>query len=80
MKKKNISIDSTYSSSHRHALSTFGFSFNATSTSCFDEWIIDSGEYYHMARENFIFSTLNECNTCYEENLSMAWGKPQQME
>ena len=36
MKKHNISIDSTSSSSHGQALSASGFSFNATSTS-FDE-------------------------------------------
>jgi hypothetical protein len=36
MKEKKISIDSS-TSSHGHALSTFGFSFNATSSSSFDE-------------------------------------------
>jgi hypothetical protein len=65
MKKKNISIDSTSSSSssHGHALSASGFSFNTTSTSSFDEWLIDSGAYYHMAKDKDIFSALNECNT-----------------
>jgi transposase InsO family protein len=62
MKKHNISIDST-SSSHRHALSTSGFSFNTTSTSTSNEWLIDSGESYHMAKDKDIFSTLNGCNT-----------------
>jgi hypothetical protein len=38
------------------------FSFNATSTSS-DEWFIDYGASYHMAKEKAIFSTLNECNT-----------------
>jgi hypothetical protein len=62
MKNHNINIDSTSSSfSHGHALSTFGFSFNSTSTS--DEWFIDSGASYHMAKDRAIFSTLNECNT-----------------
>jgi hypothetical protein len=64
MKKHNINIDSTSSSSsHGHALSASGFSFNATSTSSSDEWLIDSGASYHMAKEKAIFSTLNECNT-----------------
>jgi hypothetical protein len=30
------------SSSHGHALSAYGFSFNANSTSSYDEWLIDS--------------------------------------
>jgi hypothetical protein len=61
MKKHNIDIDCT--SSHGHALSTFGFSFNATSNSSSDEWLIDSGTSYHMANDKDIFSSLNECNT-----------------
>jgi hypothetical protein len=64
MKKHNICIDSTTSSSsHGHALSSFGFSFNTPSTSTSDKWLIDSGESYHMAKDRDIFSTLNECNT-----------------
>jgi hypothetical protein len=66
MKKHNISIDSTSSSySHGHELSTSGFSFNtnSTSTSTSDEWLIDSGASYHMAKDRAIFYTLNECNT-----------------
>jgi hypothetical protein len=64
MKRHNISIDSTSSSSsHGHALSASGFSFNTPSTSTFDKWLIDSGEFYHMAKDKDIFSTLNECNT-----------------
>jgi hypothetical protein len=64
MKKYNISIDSTsYSSSHGHALSASGFSFNATFTSSSNEWFIDSGESYHMTKDKAIFSALNECNT-----------------
>jgi hypothetical protein len=64
MKKHNISIDSTSSSSsHGNVLSTFCFSFNTTSTSSSDEWIIDSGSSYHMAKDKYIFSALNECNT-----------------
>jgi hypothetical protein len=64
MKKKNNSIDSTTSSSsHGHALFASGFSFNTTSNSSSNEWIIDSGACYHMAKDRDIFSTLNECNT-----------------
>jgi hypothetical protein len=63
MKKQNISIDSTYSSSsHGHALSASGFSFNTSSTSSYDEWLIDSGASYHMAKDKDIFYALNECN------------------
>jgi hypothetical protein len=65
MKKHNISIDSSSSSSHGHALSASGFSFNtpSTTTSSSDEWLIDSGASYHMAKDKAIFSSLNECNT-----------------
>jgi hypothetical protein len=64
MKKHNISIDSTTSSSsHGHALSASGFSFNTPSTSTSDKWLIDSGASYHMDKDRDIFSTLNECNT-----------------
>jgi hypothetical protein len=64
MKKHNINIDSTSSSSsHGHALFASGFSFNTTSTSSSDEWLIDSGASYHMAKDKDIFSALNECNT-----------------
>jgi hypothetical protein len=65
MKKHNISIDSTSSSSssHGHALYVSGFSFNTPSTSTFDKWLIDSRASYHMAKDRDIFSTLNECNT-----------------
>jgi hypothetical protein len=60
MKKHNISIDSTSSSSsHGHALFVSGFSFNTTSTSSSDEWLIDSGASYHMAKDKDIFSALN---------------------
>jgi hypothetical protein len=64
MKKHNINIGSSSSNSysHGHALSASIFSFNATSTS-FDEWFIDPGASYHMAKDKAIFSTLDECNT-----------------
>jgi hypothetical protein len=62
MKKHNIIIDSTSSSSHEHVLYASCFSFNATSTSS-DEWLIDSGPSYHMDRDKAIFFSLDECNT-----------------
>jgi hypothetical protein len=37
MKKHNINMDSSYFSSHGHADSTYGFSFNATSSSSSNE-------------------------------------------
>jgi hypothetical protein len=56
MKNHNINIDSTTSSSsHGHALSSSDFYFNTTSTSSFDEWLIDCGA--------SSYSALNECNT-----------------
>jgi hypothetical protein len=64
MKKHNVSIDSTSSSSsHGNALYSSGFSFNTTYTSSSYEWLIDSGAYYYMAKDKDIFSALNECNT-----------------
>jgi hypothetical protein len=64
MTKHNINIDSTYSSSsHRHALFSSGFFFNATSNSSSDEFLIDSRASYHMSNNKAIFSSLNECNT-----------------
>jgi hypothetical protein len=64
IKNHKINIDSTSSSSsHGHALSTYVLSFNATSTSSSYEWLIDFGAYYHMAKDECIFSALNECNT-----------------
>jgi hypothetical protein len=53
MKKHNINIDSTScsSSSHGHVLSASSFYFNTPSTSTSDKWLIDYGEYYHMAKD-----------------------------
>ena len=60
MKKHIVNIDppSSNSSSHGHALSDSGFSFNATSTSSSDEWLIDSWACYHMAKDKTIFILL----------------------
>jgi hypothetical protein len=65
MKKHNVSIDYSFSnsSSHGHALSSFGFSLNETYTCSSNEWLIDSGTSYHMAKDKAIFYALNECNT-----------------
>jgi hypothetical protein len=65
MKKHNINIDyNSSSSSQGHALFASGFSFNTTYTSSSsDEWLIDFGASYHMAKDKDIFSSLNECNT-----------------
>jgi hypothetical protein len=49
--------------SHGHALSASSFSFNKTYTSSSDEWIIDYGSSYHMAKDKDICYSLNECNT-----------------
>jgi hypothetical protein len=64
IEKHNIYIDYSYSSSsHGHALFASGFSFNTTSTSSYDEWLIDFGASYHMVKDRGIFYALNECNT-----------------
>jgi hypothetical protein len=65
--RKNHTINfysSSYnSSSHGHVLFSFGFSFNATTTSYFNEWLIYFGASYHMVKDKTIFSSINECNT-----------------
>jgi hypothetical protein len=57
MKKHIINVvsSSSNSSSHEYGFFSFGFSFNATYTSCFDEWLIDSGTSYHMAKDKTYF-------------------------
>jgi len=86
MKKHNINIDST-SSSHGHALFASGFSFNSnyTTTSSSNEWLIDSGASYHMAKDKAIFSSLNECNTkkifvAYDRSLSVVVSRTVQVD
>jgi hypothetical protein len=62
MKRCDIIIESTtFSSSHGHALFASGFSFNGTSTSSFDDWVVDSGASYRMAKDKAIFFALTEC-------------------
>lgn len=63
MRKHNINLDPSSSNSFKLALSTLGFSFNATSTTYFNEWLIDSRKFYHIAKDKVIFSSLNKCNT-----------------
>jgi hypothetical protein len=63
LKKNTVIIHSTSSSSHGHALSTSGFSFNATYTSSYNECRIYSGSSCHMTKDKSIFSSLNDYNT-----------------
>lgn len=66
MKKNNISLD-TFFTSFGHALSSFGYSLNASysssSSSSSNEWVIDYVSSYHIAKDKAIFLDLNECNT-----------------
>ena len=56
MKKHNISLDSSSeSTSNGHALCGLDFSYIASSSSTSNEWLIDSGESYHMAKDQTIF-------------------------
>jgi hypothetical protein len=65
MKKHNISIDSSFSSSsHGHAIFASSFSFKATSTSYSSyELLIDSRASYHRAKDKSIFVSLKKCIT-----------------
>jgi hypothetical protein len=59
MKNTNINLVSS-SSSLGHALSSSGFSFNATSTSFSNDWLIDSEASSHMTKDKTIFYSLND--------------------
>ena len=70
MKKHNIHLDTSSTSSSREALSAFayassrsGYALNAYSSSSSHEWLIDSGASCHMGDDKAMFSTLNDCNT-----------------
>ena len=64
MKKHHINLDSSSeSTSHGHALCAFSYSYISSSYSSSNEWLIDSREYYHKAKDQSIFSTMYECNT-----------------
>ena len=43
------------STSHGHALYAFGFSYTASSSSTSNEWLIDYGESYDMAKDQASF-------------------------
>ena len=48
----HISLDSSSkSTSHEHALCASGYSYTASSSSTSNEWLIDSGASYHMAKD-----------------------------
>ena len=56
MRKHHINLDSSSeSTSHGHALCAFGYSYTASSSSTSNEWLIDFGAYYHMAKDQAIF-------------------------
>ena len=64
MKKHHISLDSSSeSTSHGHTLCASGYSYTPSSSSTSNEWLIDFGTSYHMAKDQAIFSTMHECNT-----------------
>ena len=64
MKKHHISLEpSSESNCHGHALCASGHSYTASSSSTSNEWLIDYGASYHMAKDKAIFCTMHECNT-----------------
>ena len=63
MKKHHIQLDSSSNSSSGQALSAYGFALNVSSCSSSNEWLINSGASYHMAKDKAMFSGLNDCNT-----------------
>ena len=71
MKRQNIQLDTYLASSLRQANSSssyapsrLGYPLNGSSSSSyFDEWLIDFGASYHMRKDKAVFSTLNDCNT-----------------
>ena len=46
-----------------HPLCASGYFYTASSSSTSNEWLIDFGASYHMAKDQAIFSTMHECNT-----------------
>lgn len=61
MKKHNIHLDTSSTSSSRHGLSVSSYIFNASSSS--NEHLMFFGASYHMTIDKSIFSALNGCNT-----------------
>ena len=55
MKKHHISLDSSSeSNSHGHALCASSYSYTTSSSSTSNEWLIDSGASYHMAKDQAV--------------------------
>ena len=72
MKKHNINLENSSTSSSGMELSACGFQasrsgyvLNISSSSHSHEWLIDSGASYHMAKNKAIFFSLNDYNTKY---------------
>ena len=70
MKKKNINLDHSSTSSSGMELFTCGcqasrssYALNLSSYSYSHEWLIDSGASYHMAKNKAMFSSINDGNT-----------------
>ena len=64
MKKHHISLYlSSESTFHGHALCASGYSYITYSSSTSNEWLINSGASYHMAKDQAIFSTMHERKT-----------------
>ena len=63
-KKHHIILDSSSESNcHGHALYASGHSYTPSSSSTSNEWLIDFGASYNMAKDQAIFSSMHECNT-----------------
>lgn len=71
MKKHNIHLDTSSTSSSGHALfassyapSTSSYALNVSSSSS-SKWLIGYGASYHMSKDKAMFLALNDCNTKY---------------
>ena len=78
MKKKNIHLETSSTSSSRHALFSSSYALSSSSSSCSssNEWLICFGSSSHMAKNKSIFWALYECNTkhifvCDDKSLSV---------
>jgi hypothetical protein len=61
MKKQNIYLDTSSTSSS--GLPTSGYALNASSSSSSNQWLIDSRASYQIAKDKSIFLSLSEYNT-----------------
>ena len=88
MKKHNIHLDTSSTSSSRQALSASAFASSrsgyalnvSSSSSSSNEWLIHYGSSYHMGKDKAVFSTLNDCNTQNifvgdDRSLSVEWSR-----